>query len=124
MSDRNPFFFFLKKILVTGASSGIGKAIAIECARMSGEIVVSGRNVERLQETMALLEGGGHISMPADLTSEDELERLVLECPIVDGLVLCAGKSEMTPLLFCSRKKFDSLFNVNFFPQTLRHKCS
>lgn len=117
MDKKNPFSLSGKKILVTGASSGIGKAIAVECAVMGGEVVVSGRNVERLQETMSLLDGTGHVIMPADLTSEEDLKKLVSECPTVDGLVLCAGKSEMTPLLFCSRKKFDSLFNVNFFPQ-------
>ena len=117
MGDYNPFSLSGKRILVTGASSGIGKAIAVECARMGGRVVVSARNIERLQKTLVTLEGDGHICLPADIASETELTKMVAECPMLDGLVLCAGKSEMTPLLFCSRRKFDNLFNVNFFPQ-------
>ena len=47
----NPFSLENKTILVTGASSGIGKAIAIECSKMGAKVVITGRNEQRLQET-------------------------------------------------------------------------
>jgi NAD(P)-dependent dehydrogenase (short-subunit alcohol dehydrogenase family) len=115
--NYNPFSLYGKKILVTGASSGIGQSIAVECSKMGGEMVVTGRNIERLHDTMLLLSGSDHVSISADITSNDDLSLLVSKCPVLDGLVLCAGKSEMAPLLFCTRDKFNSLFDVNFFPQ-------
>ena len=56
---------------MTGASSGIGQATAIECAKMGAKVVITGRNIERLQETFDQLEGEGHLQIVADLNSED-----------------------------------------------------
>ena len=55
----NPFTLQGKTILVTGASSGIGRAAAIECSRMGARVIVTGRNEERLKETLGQLEGEG-----------------------------------------------------------------
>ena len=57
---HNPFSLIGKTILVTGASSGIGRSIAIECSKMGANIILSGRNLERLQETLLLLQEGQH----------------------------------------------------------------
>ena len=65
----NPFSLSGKTILVTGASSGIGRATAIECSKMGAVLVLTGRNQERLQETLALLEGKGHSLFTCDLTN-------------------------------------------------------
>ena len=111
----NPFSLEGKTILVTGASSGIGQATAIECSKMGARVVITGRNVERLNGTMDQLEGSGHLQIIAELTSPEDLNRLVAECPELNGLVLCVGKSRMNPFLFCSREKFDDTFNTNFF---------
>ncbi|MBL2259725.1 SDR family NAD(P)-dependent oxidoreductase, partial [Klebsiella pneumoniae] len=51
----------------------------------------------------------------AELTNQDEVERLVAATPELNGLVLCAGKNTMQPFLFSTRKKFDDVFNTNFF---------
>ena len=53
----NPFNLQNKTILVTGASSGIGRATAIECSKMGASLIITGRNESRLRETMNLLEG-------------------------------------------------------------------
>ena len=113
----NPFSLEGKTVLVTGASSGIGRATAIECSKMGAQVIVTARNQSRLEGTLSSLEGESHQMILAELTNDDELKQLVESCPEIDGIVLCAGKSEMTPFLFCSRGKFDSVMNVNFFSQ-------
>ena len=112
--EYNPFTLKGKTILVTGASSGIGQATAIECAQMGAEVVITGRDTERLQATADLV-GNLKAQIAADLTNQGDVERLVASLPPLDGAVLCAGNSTTLPLQFGSREKFDEMFNVNFF---------
>mgnify|MGYP003819110855 CR=1 FL=1 len=88
---NNPFCLTDKQILVTGASSGIGKAIAISCSQFGAKVIITGRNKERIKETFSLLEGEGHSFVLADLTIEDEREKLVEQLPDLDGIVQNAG---------------------------------
>lgn len=115
MSNYNPFSLEGKTILVTGASSGIGQATAIECSKMGAKLIITGRNQERLQETFSQLEGEGHLQIVADLTVNDDVKRLVDGCPELNGLVLCAGKGILLPLQFCNEEKFQNVFKTNFF---------
>ena len=111
----NPFSLAGKTVLVTGASSGIGRETAIACSRMGADVVITGRSIERLHETAEML---GNPSVPqfvAELTSQEEVERLVGELHKLDGAVLCAGNSTTLPLQFGSREKFDEMFEINFF---------
>lgn len=121
----NPFSLSGKTVLVTGASSGIGQATAIECSRMGATVVITGRNEERLQETLSRMEGEGHQSIVCEMTSQEELEKLVSSVPTLQGVVLCAGRGLSLPILFSTREKFDSIFNVNFFApvELLRLLC-
>lgn len=112
--EYNPFSLKGKTILVTGASSGIGQATAVECAQMGAEVVITGRDTERLQATADLM-GNLKAQIAADLTNQEDVERLVASLPPLDGAVLCAGNSTTLPLQFGSREKFDEMFNVNFF---------
>lgn len=102
-------------ILVTGASSGIGQATAIECSKMGAKLVVTGRDQSRLQETFEQLVGDGHMQLTAELTDEEAVKRIAEDCPELNGLLLCAGKGMTLPLNFATREKFDSIFDVNFF---------
>lgn len=111
----NPFSLKGKTILVTGASSGIGRASAIECSKMGAKVIITGRNEERLKETLDLMEGKDGQSFTCELTSQDALEQLVENLPVLTGVVLCAGRSRSLPILFSTREKFDEIFNVNFF---------
>lgn len=113
---KNPFSLEGKTILVTGASSGIGRAIAIEICRMGGHIVACGRNIEALNEVVSQVEGNA-ISFIGDLTDENVVSSLVDSIPVVDGVVLCAGKGSSKPFKFASREEFDDIFNINFFSQ-------
>ena len=121
----NPFSLEGKTILVTGASSGIGRACAIECSKMGAKVIITARNEERLESTFNSLVGDNHESFICDITSQDDLEQLVKSITSIDGVVLCAGRSRSLPILFSTREKFDEIFNVNFFApvELLRLLC-
>lgn len=80
-----------KTILVTGASSGIGRSIAIACAEEGAIIVLNGRNQARLQATKDALKGDGHIIIPADITDSIQRQALSEQVPALSGVVHCAG---------------------------------
>ena len=109
----NPFSLEGKTILVTGASSGIGKSTAIECAKMGANVVITGRNKERLQETFNMLEGENNQMIVADLSDEESLSKLVEQCPTLDGLVNNAGSTIITPTQFISRDKLMQVLEIN-----------
>lgn len=110
---NNPFSLNGKTILITGASSGIGKATAIECSKMGAIVVLTGRNEARLKQTLSELEGNGHRAIVADLSSEEGVNALVDKCPQIDGLVNNAGVTFMVPTSFISREKLMQVLDVN-----------
>lgn len=111
----NPFSLEGKTVLVTGASSGIGQTTAIACSRMGANVIVTGRNIERLNETVGCMQNPNAVQIGADLTNADDVENLIGSLPLLDGAVLCAGNSTTLPLQFGTREKFDEMFDVNFF---------
>lgn len=113
----NPFSLEGKTILITGASSGIGRATAIECSRMGANVIITARSKERLQETYEMLDGSENRQIIAELTNNDDLGSLVATVGKIDGVVLCAGKGKTLPVLFSTREEFDDIYNVNFFSQ-------
>lgn len=119
MNQYNPFSLENKTILVTGASSGIGKAIAIESSKMGANVIVTGRNKERLNETFSLLSGKNNDIIIADLTNESELDFIVKDIAELDGLVHCAGMTMSKPFQFYSKDQIDTIMGVNFFSPLL-----
>lgn len=111
----NPFSLEGRTILVTGASSGIGRRTAIDCSRMGARVIITGRNKERLDEVMGQMEGTGNLAVIADLTQQDQLEHLLEQLPLVDGVVLCAGQGTVVPFKMADRKKIDPIFEINYF---------
>lgn len=89
--DNNVFSLEGKKILVTGSSSGIGRATAIECSKAGATVYLTARNAERLEQTLAEMKGDGHRIVPADLTSIEDIQHLVDEVEVLDGVALIAG---------------------------------
>ena len=110
---NNPFTLSGKTILVTGASAGIGRGIAIACAGMGAQVIITGRNTERLQETLALLEGEGHTYIAADLTIDAERTALVEQLPVLDGVVQCAGVGSRVPCKMLSQADLDYVMKPN-----------
>ncbi len=109
-----PFMLEGKTVLITGASSGIGRGIAIACAKAGAKCILVARDVARLNETLALCEGEGHTIEALDVTDYDALIALVERVPVLEGLVQCAGMSDNhTPLKFLKPEFIDKLLNVN-----------
>ena len=102
-----------KTILVTGASSGIGRAIAIACAEAGACVVLSGRNVSRLEETLSQMSGEGHVDISADLTDVAQRQALVDQVPELDGLVQCAGVMNRVPCKSIGQEDIDAVFAPN-----------
>lgn len=102
-----------KTILITGASSGIGRAMAIACSEAGATLIITGRNLDRLTETLHLLKGDGHTICVADLTKEDELAALVEFVPKLDGFVSNAGIVNPLMLQFVEKQDVDQILNTN-----------
>lgn len=116
LDNYNPFSLEGKSILVTGASSGIGRAIAIECSRMGAKVLLTARNKERLGETLNQMENQvQHKMILGDLSMEEDLSKIVdaVSEPL-DGLVQCAGFTIPKPFQFLSEKDMDGVMGVNF----------
>lgn len=115
MSENfTPFALNGKTILVTGASSGIGRETAIVCAKMGATVIVSARNAERLAETLHKLDGCGHKVINADLSSEEQITNLADEAPELDGIVHCAGIGDRTLLKMAREKDIEHVMKANF----------
>jgi len=109
----NPFSLEGKNILVTGASSGIGRGICIECSKMGATVQLMARNEERLNETMSQMEGEGHQIHMADLCSTEDINALVDALPVLDGVVLCAGIIKTMPVKNINEEAMTEIFNAN-----------
>ena len=114
MSEYNPFSLSDKTILVTGSSSGIGKAIANECSKMGARVIITGRDQARLDCTFNDLAGNDHIQIKADLTVKEELLTLVEQIPLLDGLVNNAGVSKRLLVKDITAEALESVMNSNF----------
>lgn len=102
-----------KTVLITGASSGIGRGIAVACANAGANCVLVARNEERLKAVVAECGGSAAIER-VDVANAEELASLVERVPQLDGLVQCAGLSDKhTPLKFLKKEFVDLLFDVN-----------
>ena len=110
---NNPFSLAGKTILVTGASSGIGRGIAIACAGMGAQVVLTARNTTRLQETLSALEGEGHCIIPADLTDVAQRTKLVEQLPMLQGVVHCAGVGSRVPCKMLTQDDLDYVMKPN-----------
>lgn len=113
--SNNPFSLESKTILITGASSGIGRATAIECSKLGARCILTARNEERLKETLSQLEGEGHSYTASDLTNLEDIERLATEVPELDGLVNNAGIAHTKLIAFLKQTDLDTVFSANTF---------
>lgn len=114
--NYNPFSIEGKTILVTGASSGIGKQTAIECSKMGANVIITARNEERLKATLNALSsdnGQRHQMLIADLADEEGINSLVEQLPELDGVSLNAGIVKTLPVKFINSKDLEQVLNTN-----------
>ncbi|WP_288379176.1 SDR family NAD(P)-dependent oxidoreductase [uncultured Massilia sp.] len=123
---QNPFSLHGKTVLVTGASSGIGRAVAVECARAGACLVITGRDRPRLDETLALLAApaeGAHQAVTADLTDAGQLAQLVAAVGQLDGVVFAAGTHGTSPVRMFRQAHLESVMATNYIaPAMLTQK--
>lgn len=118
----NPFTLAGKKILVTGASSGIGRAIAVACSQMDASVVITGRNDDELSKTLEMLQGDGHLKVIADLNAENEVDKLVDSLPLLDGFVSNAGINKRSLCKYIKESDFDLIMKTNLVSPVLLTK--
>ena len=114
MTTFNPFTLEDKTILVTGASSGIGRGIAIACSKMGATVIINGRNEQRLAETMTEMQGEENLSLAADLSDSNSLTGMVSRLPKLDGIVHCAGIGQRVLCKQLQEADLDTMMDVNF----------
>ena len=117
MTSYNPFTLQGKIIVITGASSGIGRQCAITCSQMGATVILLARSAERLEETLSHLSPGNHRSYPIDLVDFEKVESTVKQINTtygkIDGLIHCAGISTTLPLKLISPEKLDGFYQTN-----------
>lgn len=114
MKDFNPFTLENKVILVTGASSGIGRSIAIACSKMGALVIACGRNEQRLDDTLKMMVSGNHVKVICDLTDAKLLESMVATLPNLNGVVHCAGIGQRVLCRQLTSANVDDVMNNNF----------
>lgn len=106
-----------KNILITGASSGLGRQCAIECSRIGARVVLLGRNMERLEETLSSLSGEGHSICAFDLLDSSQIpvkvSEIVSQMGKLDGIVHSAGVSGVYPLNVMTEERMLGMFKTN-----------
>lgn len=108
-----------KTIVVTGASSGIGRAISVYCAQQGATVILTARNKDRLEETLQLLPKGNHSYFSTDLTSEQELKDLVQQLPVLDGVILNAGMVKTVPVQYIKKDDLEYMFQLTLHSSIL-----
>ena len=113
MSD-SPFSLINKTILITGASSGIGRATSIICSQMGAKLIITGRNETRLLETFKMLYGNGHRSYICDLTHQEQITQLADSIDVLNGIVYCAETQETCISKMITERIIRHLIDTNF----------
>lgn len=122
---NNPYSLDGKTILVTGASSGIGKATAIACAELGATVVISGRNEERLNYTFAdinRISDKNHLAIVADLVSQKDIDDFIEKVPKLDGFSSNAGIVDMKLLKFIKKEDIEKIWETNTLSHVLLTK--
>ena len=108
-----------KRILITGASSGIGKEVALLCSQRGASAVLLARNLERLKETEQQLEGTGHKYYSFDLENVEQIEsflkEMIEENGSFDGVVHCAGVGDLIPFRMLKPSALERIMKINFY---------
>ncbi len=109
-----------KNVIITGASSGIGRQCAIECSNRGSNVTLMSRDSMRLKETLGLMKEGNHLIVPVDITSEGDLhDALVLVLDRfnqIHGFIHSAGIQLTMAFRQMKIDNYRKLFEVNLYP--------
>lgn len=115
----NPMDLTGKHIVITGASSGIGRAASIQASKLGAHVTLIARNEEKLNETVSLMSGDMHNIVPADLTEIDKIDGLIADISerfgAIDGLVHCAGLGLNRPIKLAKPEFVEQVTRLNYF---------
>lgn len=116
-----------KVVWITGASSGLGKALAKECALQGAQVVLTARRYEELEKVrISLLNPDQHISVPADITDESQVRQAyeqVLKCKgRIDWLINNAGLSQRALIADTTMQTERAIMEVDYFSQVFLTK--
>lgn len=115
----NPMDLTGKHIVITGASSGIGRAASIQASKLGAHVSLIARNEEKLNETVSLMSGDMHNIVPADLTEIDKIDGLIADISerfgAIDGLVHCAGLGLNRPIKLAKPEFVEQVTRLNYF---------
>ena len=113
----DPFRLRGKAILVSGASSGIGRGVSVYLDALGARLALSGRNEGRLDAVAAALEGTGHQTFPMDLSVigmiPDWAKQVVQAMGPLSGVVHCAGIRTIRPVRSLASSDLDREFQIN-----------
>lgn len=116
--DKTPFALNDKVIVITGASSGIGRQCAISCSQMGARVMLFGRDSQRLEETLqAMVNPALHESFAVDLCEYEQTAAMIKDISQrigrISGLINCAGISTTLPINAVSTDKMEAFFRTN-----------
>lgn len=111
---NTPFQLHGKRILILGATSGIGCACAINAAKLGAELILTGRNSDKLSELEISLTGNGHSKILADLTVESDIDEIIKSSNKLSGIVFCPAVTSTKPFKFIQVREVEEMFSVNF----------
>lgn len=111
--NYNPYSLSGKTILVTGASSGIGRAAAIECSKIGARVIITARNTERLKQTFDSLFGGNHEMIICDLEDVSQIEAMTKGLPELQGVINNAGYTKILPIPFIDEESLKGILQVD-----------
>lgn len=115
----NPYDFSGKRYIITGATSGIGRATALRLAEQGAEVIILARNEEKMKETLSILPGDGHLGYVKDFSSCDGykeiFDSIVSDKGKIDGIVYSAGMAKILPIGHLNKKNMDESMSVNLY---------
>ena len=118
-----PYDLTGKRILVTGASSGIGRACAVCASHLGAVVILTGRRCGALEETLSKCEGCGHLIVAGDIAESGFVNNLAEEAGRIDGLVHAAGIAPMAPIGILTAEQLDGVMKTNYcsFLDLMKH---
>lgn len=111
---NNPFSIENKTILITGAASGIGAAMALEFSKLGAQVMITDIHKDGLDLTFKQLVGDHHQQFVADLTQEEDINLLVSKLPPLNGVVNNAGVNKRVPASSIQERDIEFVMGINF----------